>query len=261
VTGFAPQPNAWQCGPFALKHALLALGVVTDEGELTHAARATVHGADETDLARAAARYGCVLGAERYHAPGAARAALAGHLRARRPVLLCVDRWRHWIAAVGMEHDAVIVLDSRLAFVFEVQPWTALAPRVAYPAPRGAAWYDLHPVIARRARTFPARFSLARAGALRAPRERDLGRHWGRYLARLTAVSCPHGAQREWTVAVGDVLRREAVELAGGLPAPVRERAERELAHAAFVADTHALEAPLDQVPALVRVAASLAAA
>jgi hypothetical protein len=153
------------------------------------------------------------------------------------------------------------VLDSRLAFVFQVLPWAALAPRIAYPAGRGSAWYDLHPVRPRRVRTFPARFSLARADTLRTPHERGLSRDWGRHLAGLTAVSAPPGPQREWTVAVGDVLRREAPALTRGLPASLRERAARELAHAAFVADTHALEAPLDQVPALVRLAARLAAA
>ncbi len=261
MTGFAPQPNAWQCGPFALRHALLALGVVADDDVLTHVARATEYGTDERDLARAAVHYGCVLACERFDAPGAAQAALTGHLRARRPVLLCVDGWAHWIAAVGIEGEAVIVVDSRLADVFQVQSWSTLAPRVAYPSGRGPVWYDLHPVVPRRARAFPARFSLALADVLRAPHERDLSRDWGRYLAGLTAVSCADGPQGEWTVSVGDVLRHEATTLRTRLPAPVRRRAERELAHAAFVADTHALEAPLDQVAALVRLAARLAAA
>jgi len=26
--GFSPQPNRWQCGPFALKHALVMLGIL-----------------------------------------------------------------------------------------------------------------------------------------------------------------------------------------------------------------------------------------
>ena len=29
--GFYPQPNEWTCGPFALKHALLALGRMVEQ--------------------------------------------------------------------------------------------------------------------------------------------------------------------------------------------------------------------------------------
>ena len=29
--GFSTQPNRWQCGPFALKHALIMLGILADE--------------------------------------------------------------------------------------------------------------------------------------------------------------------------------------------------------------------------------------
>ena len=33
--GIYPQPNIWQCGPFALKHALVTLGVLKDEREIS----------------------------------------------------------------------------------------------------------------------------------------------------------------------------------------------------------------------------------
>ena len=37
--GFYPQPNEWTCGPFALKHALLALGRMVDVNQISTTAR------------------------------------------------------------------------------------------------------------------------------------------------------------------------------------------------------------------------------
>ena len=37
--GFYPQPNEWTCGPFALKHALLALGRMVDVNQISATAR------------------------------------------------------------------------------------------------------------------------------------------------------------------------------------------------------------------------------
>jgi len=54
-TGFYPQPNEWTCGPFALKHALLALGRMVDVTQIAQTAK--THwwsGTDEIQLARAA---------------------------------------------------------------------------------------------------------------------------------------------------------------------------------------------------------------
>ena len=44
--GIYPQPNTWQCGPFALKHALLTLGIVEHERKLTRVSGANEDGAD-----------------------------------------------------------------------------------------------------------------------------------------------------------------------------------------------------------------------
>src|ERR1043165_1271826 len=37
--GFYPQPNEWTCGPFALKHALLALGRMVDVSQISTTAK------------------------------------------------------------------------------------------------------------------------------------------------------------------------------------------------------------------------------
>jgi hypothetical protein len=257
--GFIPQPNTWQCGPYALRHALLALGLVADERLLTRVSGATEEGADERDLGRAARHVGCVLGCERLHDADAARHALVAHLRRPHPVLVCVDQWTHWIAIVGMENDAVVALDSRSSGVWQIIHWRVLATRLAYAAGPGRAWYDLHPLVPDGASPRPARFSLARVEHLCGPDGRDLSRDWSRYLADLIPVSCATGAQTEWTVSIGDTLRGRAAALLDALPTRGMLLAHRRLTHAAFVADTHGLEAALDHTTQLEAIAARLA--
>jgi hypothetical protein len=257
--GFIPQPNTWQCGPYALRHALLALGIVADEALLTRVSGATEEGADERDLDRAARHVGCALECERLHDAAAARRALAAHLAVPRPVLLCVDQWTHWVAVVGMEQDAVIALDSRASTVWQIIPWRVLATRLAYPAAGGRAWYDLHPVVPGRASARPGRFSRARVEHLCGPDGRELSRDWSRYLAELIPVSRAAGPQTEWTVSIGDTLRARATALLDGLPTRGMLLAHRRLAHAAFVADTHALDAALDHAAQLDAIAARMA--
>jgi hypothetical protein len=256
--GFHTQPNAWQCGPYALKHALLSLGIVAEEGVLTRAAGADEDGADERDLGRAAARYRCDLGLERYRDAAATRRALAGHLRARTPVLLCVDHWSHWVAAAGMEGEAVVLLDSRVDGVFHVVEWPLLEPRVAYGHAGGRAVFDLHPLVPRRP-TPRARFSLARVELLRGVQQRDLARGWGGYLEALLPLSRLPGPQTEWTIGVGDALREYAAGAVDATPTHAGLRSRRHLSHAAFVADTHGLEAGVDGAAALRGVARRIA--
>ena len=49
--GFYPQPNEWTCGPFALKHALLALGRMVDVGLYVASHRCGGVAADDDDSA------------------------------------------------------------------------------------------------------------------------------------------------------------------------------------------------------------------
>lgn len=77
--------------------------------------------------------------------------------------------------------------------------------------------------------------------------------------AALLPVSQMPGAQTEWTLAIGDALREHAAALLSGLPTRGALRSHRHLSHAAFVADTHALEAPADAVGEVTMVARRIA--
>src|SRR5882724_8475735 len=96
--GFYPQPNEWTCGPFALKHALLAIGRIVDVEALASTAR--THwwsGTNEIQLARAARLCECDLVLERRIDDELARKELVKRLREGTPVLLCVEEWSHWV--------------------------------------------------------------------------------------------------------------------------------------------------------------------
>lgn len=258
LNGFHPQPNAWQCGPYALKHALLALGIVADADALTHVSGATEDGADERDLARAAAHHGCTLRCDRYDTPHSARGAVSEALQAGTPVLLCVDQWSHWVTAAAADEAGVVVLDSRLVGVFQVQSWDTVLRRLAYRAGAGKTWYDLHPVVPAPGDGAPARLDRTRVAYLLDPAQRELGQQWGFYLSNLLPLHRRCSAQLEWTAPLGDALREAAAALmTEPLTRPVL-RTHRRLTHAAFVADAHALQMGVDGRSGVAAVARTL---
>jgi hypothetical protein len=153
--GIYDQPNSWQCGPFALKHGLLAHGVFVHEADITRVAGTTeTEGTDDRQLMRAALAFGGVLQFQRYRSAFAARRALGRLLAANTPVLLCVDQWDHWVTAVGADAEHVVVMDSHYGTVLRLERWATLLRRVAYRDPHGG-WlrrfpvYDLHPLAVR----------------------------------------------------------------------------------------------------------------
>src|SRR4030095_2255199 len=98
AVGLYPQPNDWMCGPFALKHALVALGRIVSEDRIAMVAR--THwwsGTSEIRWVRAARAFDCDLRLVRSLSGERARLELTAALRQRRPTILCVDDWGHWI--------------------------------------------------------------------------------------------------------------------------------------------------------------------
>lgn len=170
--GLYDQPNSWQCGPFALKHGLLAYGIFTHEDTLAATAGSTAEsGTDDHQLAMTAREYGCVLSFERYRTAHRARRALVRHLAARTPVLLCLDQWDHWVTAVGADDAHVVLFDSHYDTVVRVEPWSLVLQRLGYrqrvwgwgPTLR---WYDLHPLGTRGEPTLRLTLTVERARRL-----------------------------------------------------------------------------------------------
>lgn len=100
------------CGPTAIANAFeyhhRRIGL-RGLRELCGASEA--EGTDEHGIMRALITYGCGVDE---HADDDARAALAwvhSSLLAGRPVLLCVDRWEHWVTIIGVSARQVTLYD------------------------------------------------------------------------------------------------------------------------------------------------------
>jgi len=212
--GFYPQPNDWVCGPFALKHALVTLGRLTDEDRLSSIAHPHWwSGTDEVRLARAAQHFDCDLPFIRRRDPHMARGALVRYLRERIPVLLCVDDWEHWITVVRNEGSRFVVLDSRHDPVLNVVEWPRLRNRWRYldrdyDESDPPALYDLHPVRPRFRVPVTAQFSVQRVQHLRRPENRSLALHWDAYLEDLLEICAPPSARVTDSLTMGQFLSR-----------------------------------------------------
>ncbi|RMH38167.1 MAG: hypothetical protein D6689_19965 [Deltaproteobacteria bacterium] len=212
--GFYPQPNDWSCGPFALKHALVALGRMVDENDI--ARRAKTHwwsGTDEIGLARAARAYGAELELFRRRSAERARRDLIAALRERLPVLLCVDGWGHWITVLGCARDQFVIVDSNADPVLDIAPWPRLRRRWVY---RDTDYDPDDPpelydgCIVRPTNRVPMRatFSVARVRHLRHARNRDLAEHWDEYLGDLLAICRPRDQRMVAPLSMAEFLRR-----------------------------------------------------
>lgn len=253
--GFYPQPNLWQCGPFALKHALITLGILADEEKISDIAGARWwSGTDEFQLAKAAHHFNCDLKFIRRFDAEKAHRELSAYLARGIPVLLCVQEWSHWVTAVKEEKGHFIVLDSEEKAVLTILSWRDLRKtwihheRDDRDKTAIQTILDFHPVIPRFRVKTKARFSIAKAQYLRKPGNRSFSRLWNEYLGDLLNLCRPRSAQRQNFISLGEFLRRhetmivDQVDLWHGWIE--RSQARRILHHLHFVADTYGLVLP-----------------
>lgn len=248
--GLYPQPNDWQCGPFALKHALIMLGRIVDENRVSRIAG--THwwaGTDEIKLSRAAKAYDTQLKHIRRKDPLRARRELLLSLKKGCPCLLCVDRWNHWITVIGAERGKLIYVDSRKEPVVCVATWRELKRRWVYKErdqddpTQIQTLFDLHPVIPKFRVRSKARFSLKRARYLRRPENRVFASHWDEYFNDLSAICLPRSPLSEKVFPLGELLRRHGSMIKSQIlfwhGTVERRHIDKMLRNLQFVADTY----------------------
>ncbi len=254
--GFSVQPNLWQCGPYALMHALIMLGVLVDERKITKVARSNGSGTNERSLARAARRFGCDLREIRLTDPEDARRELTAYLRSGIPCLLCVHEWKHWVAVVKEEKGKFLLLDSEDAAVLTIVSWKQLRAMWEFSIdnddepPEEETLFDLYPLSPRFRVQVRANFSLGRARYLRRRGNRELARQWDEYLEDLLRICKPRYPLSEHVVSLGEFLRRHEgmiVDQIGYWHGKIESTAVRKVLRSLrFVADTHGLVVHLD---------------
>ncbi len=247
------QPNSYECGPFALKHALLTLGIFQSERRLALLAGTDRGGTDESELARVAAVFACDLPTVRMGNCERARLALIHQLRCGNPVLACIDQWEHWVSIANEVDGRFIIFDSATPGVVQTMDWQALAERWVYRDDAGSGRghgvevFDLHPLVPRK--PVPARARLTLDAATLLVREDccELRRDWSAHAGELIGLSDTVGTTDEERspVAMVDLVR----QLRYGSRDP-RTRALRDLG---LVAEAYGLSVPSERRQAVVR--------
>ncbi len=243
---FYPQPNSYECGPYALKHALGMLGVFVSERWLAALAGSTADGTDERQLAGAAKRLGYALPTIRVTDAAAGRTALERELDRGHPVLACVDQWQHWIAIVARDGDRFVILDSAERAVFRVVEWSELRDQWGYHiegAHGPSRLFDLNPLVPRRRRHARARLDSSRVKYLR-NRGGILIRDWSAYAHDFLDIGAlARGVEDDPAVVpVARLLLRNRdalVDRVNGRGPSHREAASRVLDRIVFITDAY----------------------
>jgi ABC-type bacteriocin/lantibiotic exporter with double-glycine peptidase domain len=105
------QERKFSCGPAACRAALYVLGHNVTEAALRKYAGTTPEGTDEKGIMRAINHYGHRTKEFQAESLKHSWSWLKKALGQGKPVLLCVDQWDHWIAAVGRLGGKIIIFD------------------------------------------------------------------------------------------------------------------------------------------------------
>jgi hypothetical protein len=245
------QPNSWQCGPFALKHGLLALGVYAHEDALARLAGSTEQlGTDDRQLARAALAHGCTLTLERRAHAWAARQEINQWFARGLPLLLCLDQWEHWVTAVSADREHVVVFDSTFDHaVLRLEPWERLIERLVFRKRRWRGlWtqrlYDLHALMPARDAGPRLRLTVARARRVLDYEGGAFAERWDEYARRLLPLAVAAGRTAHLARLDGFLTSqadRIAAEVERVRGSGLRQEAEREVGRLALAAELYDL--------------------
>jgi hypothetical protein len=208
---FYPQPNKYQCGPFALKYALVMLGIFKDEDQIGIIAGSTWWaGTDEFGLARAARRFDCRMRHFQSSNPDDARRMLVAHLKKGYPCILSVKNWEHWETVVSYQKGKFVVIDSELDKVVDVVTSSRLLRRWRYVEEEtGIKSYDGYALIPQTKVHTRAKFTPEKAIHLMYEKNEDLARKWDQYTNDLITICKPRTKLSYNIISFSEFLRRK----------------------------------------------------
>lgn len=213
---FYPQPNKYQCGPFALKYALVMLGVFKDEKQISIIAGSTWWaGTDEIGLAKAAKKFNCNMKHFASEDKDEARRKLNGHLIKGYPCILSVDNWEHWVTVVAYSKGKYVMIDSgEDDKVISVKTaaalnkyWKYYDEDEDYESYDGYAVYPKFKVYTR------ADLSLQQAREVMFKKNESLALKWDQYFNDLITVCKPRTKQMTNYISFAEFLRRNESNL------------------------------------------------
>lgn len=207
---FYPQPNKYQCGPFALKYALVMLGRFESEYKIAQKAGSTWwYGTDEIGLAKAAKFYDCKMKYFKSKEPKAAIKSLTEHIKKGYPCILSVDNWGHWFTVVNVQQKKFIITDSSLDKVISIlTPHQLLKRWKYYDEDVDAISFDGYAIIPQFKVTTKARFTLDAVRYIMDLRNKELAKNWDKYFNDLISICHPRHANTTHLISFKDFLRR-----------------------------------------------------
>jgi len=250
---FYPQPNKYQCGPFALKYALVMLGVFKDEGQIGNFAGSTWWaGTDEFGLARAAQRFNCRMKHFQSSNPDDARRMLNRHLKKGYPCILCVKNWEHWCTVVSYQKGKFVVIDSELDKVVSVQSAARLIRRWKYVEEEtGIVSYDGYALVPKFKAITHAQFTPEKAKLLMYDKNEDIANKWDQYTNDLINICKPRTKLSQNIITFSEFLRRNEQNLikrvANWHGEPTYSELKKILSNMKFIADVYDFIIPEDE--------------
>jgi len=250
---FYPQPNKYQCGPFALKYALVMLGIFKDEDQIGIIAGSTWWaGTDEFGLARAARRFNCRMKHFQSSNPDDARRLLIQNLKKGYPCILSVKNWEHWNTVVSYQKGKFVVIDSELEKVVSVVTSTQLLRNWKY-VEKGTdiVSYDGYALIPKFKVHTRAKFTPEKAIQLMYDKNEDLARKWDQYTNDLITICKPRTKLSYNVITFTEFLRRNELNLvkrvANWHGEPTYSELKKILMNMKFVAEVYDLVIPEDE--------------
>lgn len=212
---FYPQPNSYQCGPFALKYALSMLGIFKNEDEIGITAGNTWWGGtDEIGLAKAVRRYNCKMKYIQSSNPDDARRSLNEMLKKRIPCILSVKGWEHWLTAVSYSKGKYVIIDSDQNSVISVQNAKQIIKQWRYKDYyEGFISYDGYGIIPKFNVQTRAKFSISKAKELMFSKNADLAKKWDEYFNDLVSIGKPRTKLTTNFISFKEFLRRNEKNL------------------------------------------------
>ncbi|MBU0558342.1 MAG: hypothetical protein KJ799_17745 [Bacteroidetes bacterium] len=262
---FYPQPNKYQCGPFALKYALVMLGVFKNENQIGIIAGSTWWaGTDEIGLSRAARRFNCKL--VHFHSTTAvkSRQLLSAYLRKGIPCLLSVHNWEHWITVINCSRGNYIMIDSgRDTVVNIINPQQLNKLWRYHDEEGGITSYDGYALIPKFKVHTRAKMDLKKAHELMFESNKNLASRWNEYFNDVLNISKPRTALSTNYITFREFLRRNqkniVKKVANWHGDPTYAELIKILNNMKFIAEVYDLIIPIaDEKKALIDVTAIL---
>jgi hypothetical protein len=242
---FYPQPNSYTCGPFALKYALVMLGIFKNEREIGKAAGVTWWaGTDEIGLARAAKKYNCQMKYFRESRGKNALEVLNKKLKKGYPCILSVENWEHWLTVLGYQKNKYIIVDSSLDKVVNILTSSQLLKKWKFVEDEVVS-FDGYAIVPTFKVNTLAVFSLAKAKEVMYTRNEQLAHKWDTYFNDLINICRPRTPLSYNIITFNEFLRRNEKalikEVAFWHGTPTKDELRKVLHNLLFVAEVYDL--------------------